>query len=297
LRDCLDFRPVRRNATNALDSGTVTTTFDVDSTTTGPKVPKNGSDIILDYSYYLPRIDKVVLNKNRTFDVIKGIPKLNAVAPKDKDDTMNLYILNEPAYVANTGDISVQYINNKRYTMRDIGTIEKRIENLEYYTSLSLLEQDAINKQDLTILDSTNLPRFKNGIVVDAFKGHSVADVTSSEYQASIDPTNQELRPSFNVTSRMLTFDAANSASYLQTGPLVTVAASNTAFVNQPYASKSMNINPFNVVNYLGKITLNPSTDVWVDTSKKPDVLVNLNGDKDAWDLILTATNNSPFAY
>jgi hypothetical protein len=73
LRDCLDFRPVRKNATNALDSSTVTTTFDVDSSTTGPKVPENGSDIVLDYEYYLPRIDKVVLNKNRTFDVIKGV--------------------------------------------------------------------------------------------------------------------------------------------------------------------------------------------------------------------------------
>jgi hypothetical protein len=294
LRDCLDFRPVRKNATASIGSSVQ---FDVDSTTTGPKVPKNGSDIILDYSYYLPRVDKVVLNKNRTFDVIKGIPSLNPVAPKDKDDTMNLYILTEPAYVANTGDISVQYINNRRYTMKDIGNIDKRVENLEYYTSLSLLEQDAVNKQDLTILDSTNLPRFKNGIIVDGFKGHSVGDVASAEYAASIDPIKQELRPSFNVTSRMLTFDAANSSTYLQTGPFVTVGASNTAFVNQAFASKAMNINPFNVVNYLGKITLNPSTDVWVDTSKKPDVLVNIGGDKDAWDLLLEKSGASAFSY
>ena len=297
LRDCLDYRPVRKNATNALDGTTVTTTFDVDSSTTGPKVPDNGGDITLDYSYYLPRVDKIVLNKNRTFDVIKGTPSLTPVQPTDKDDSMNLFIITEPAYVANTGDISVQYINNRRYTMKDIGAIDKRVENLEYYTSLSLLEQDAVNKQDLTILDSTNLPRFKNGIVVDGFKGHSVADVTSSEYSASIDPNDKELRPSFNVSSRMLTFDAANSTNYLQTGSFVTASASNTAFVNQELASKTLNINPFNVVNYIGKISLNPPSDVWVDTTRKPDVLVNLAGDKDAWDLILTATNNSPYAY
>ena len=233
LRDSLDYRPVRKNATNALDGTTVTTTFDVDSSTTGPKIPSNGDNITLDFSYYLPRVDKVVLNKNKTFEVLKGSPSLTPVQPKDKDDAMNLYILTEPAYVANTGDITVEYINNRRYTMRDIGGIEKRVENLEYYTSLSLLEQDAVNKQDLTILDSTNLPRFKNGIVVDSFKGHSVADVTSSEYLAAIDPTNQELRPSFNVSSRMLTFDSANSTGFLQTGPFVTVAASNTVFVTQ----------------------------------------------------------------
>ena len=294
LRDCLDFRPVRRNATAAL-GGSVS--FDVDTTTTGPKIPENGSDIILDYSYYLPRIDKVVLNKNKTFDIVKGIPSLNPVVPKNQNDSMNLYILREPAYVANTSDISVQYINNRRYTMRDIGGLDTRIGNLEYYTSLSLLEQSAVNKQDLTILDSTNLPRFKNGIIVDGFKGHSIGDVTSREYQASIDTVRQELRPSFNVSTRTLNFDSANSTNYLQTGPFVTVSASNTAFVSQPLASKTMNINPFNVVNYLGKIILNPPSDVWVDTSRRPEVLVNLGGDKDAWDLILQATNASPFTY
>jgi hypothetical protein len=297
LRDCLDFRPIRKNATNALDSSTVTTTFDVDSSTTGPKIPENGSDILLDYSYYLPRVDTVVLNKNRTFDVIQGTPSLVPVQAKNKDDAMNLYILTEPAYVANTSDISVEYINNRRYTMRDIGTIEKRVENLEYYTSLSLLEQDAVNKQDLTILDSTNLPRFKNGIIVDSFKGHSVADVTSIEYAGAIDPKNQELRPTFNISSRMLTFDAANSSNYLQTGPFVTVSASNTSFVNQPLASKSININPFNVVNYIGKVQLNPSSDVWVDTTKKADVLVNIGGDKDAWDLVMKGLSTAGYEY
>jgi hypothetical protein len=290
LRDSLDFRPVRKNATAVLGS---TIEFDVDSSTTGPKIPENGSDIILDYDYYLPRIDKVVLNKNRTFDVIKGEPSLNPVPPANKDESMNLYVLRESAYVANTSDIQVQYINNRRYTMRDIGTLDTRIGNLEYYTSLSLLEQDAFNKQDLTILDTTNLPRFKNGIVVDSFKGHSVADVTSPEYIAAIDPKYQELRASCNVSSRMLNFDGANSTSYLQTGPFVTVGATSTTFVTQDLASKTMNINPFNVVNYLGKIILNPPTDIWVDTDKKADVLVNIGGDKDAWDLILESTDTA----
>lgn len=294
LRDSLDFRPVRKNATAALGSSVE---FDVDASTTGPKIPENGSDILLDYSYYLPRIDRVVLNKNRTFEVNKGNPNLNPSIPRPKDDTMNLYILREPAYVSDTEEIQVQYINNRRYTMRDIGAIDTRVGNLEYYTSLSLLEQDALSKQDLTILDTTNLPRFKNGIVVDAFKGHSVADITSPEYIAAIAPKEQELRPACNVSSRMLNFDAANSTSYLQTGPFITVAAANTTFVTQDLASKTININPFNVVNYLGKIILNPPTDIWVDTDKKADVLVNLGGDKDAWDLILEATNASAFTY
>lgn len=284
LRDCLDYRPVRTIPTSATTANTVT--FDVSSTTTGPKIPKNGSDILLDYQYYLPRIDKIALNKNKTFEVIKGIPSLTPVEPKDKDGSMTMYVLGEPAYTANTSDIQVRYIDNRRYTMRDIGDISKRVENLEYYTSLSLLEQSAFNKQDLTILDSTNLPRFKNGIVVDSFKGHSVADVGANEYKAAIDPQIQELRPSFNISSHLLTFSAANSSNYTLNGPLLTSNATHSLFVNQNKASKAININPFNVTNYLGKIQLDPASDVWIDTQKQPDVLVNLQGDKDAWNLI-----------
>ena len=294
LRDCLDFRPVRKAATAAIGTSVV---FDVDPSTTGPKIPRYGSDIILDFSYYLPRIDKLVLNKSKYFEIIKGIPSLNPVIPRDTQDTMNLYLLTEPAYVANTSDITVTYFNNRRYTMKDIGALDTRIGNLEYYTSLSLLEQDAINMQDSTTTFSANLQRFKNGIVVDSFKGHSVADVTAIDYKASIDVKAQELRPTFNITPASLNFDASNSSSYLQSGPFVTVLANNTPFVNQSLASRVMNINPFNVVNYIGKITLNPPSDIWVDITKKPDVTVNLGGDKDAWALIEDVVNNSPFTY
>ena len=288
LADCLDFRPIRAVPTTPTLANTVT--FDVDSTTTGPKIPENGSDIILSYNYYLPRIDKVALNKNRSFEVIQGIPSLNPVPPQDKDGAMTLYVLREPAYLANTSNVNIEYVDNRRYTMRDIGTISKRVSNLEYYTSLSLLEQSAVNKQDLTILDSTNTPRFKNGIIVDSFTGSSVASVASPDYKAAIDPKINEMRPTFNVSSRMLNFNPATSSNYLQSGPLVTANATHTMFIDQNKASKVYNVNPFNVINYLGKIKLDPPSDVWVDTSKQPDVLVNLEGDKDAWAQIAQAS-------
>jgi len=291
LRDSLDFRPVRANSTIATAN---TVVFDVSAGTTGPKIPDNGSDIILDYEYFLPRIDKVVLNKSRLFEVVKGIPSLTPVEPKDKDNAMTLYTLRNPAYVANTSEIDIQYINNRRYTMRDIGAIEKRVENLEYYNTLSLLEQETFAKQDLTILDSQNLPRFKNGIIVDSFNGHSVADIFRSDYKAAIDPSRKELRPSFNISSHLLTFDPATSTGFTRRGAFITATSTSTAFINQNKSSRFINVNPFNIVNYLGKIELEPKTDIWVDIDRRPDVLVNLEGDKDVWQLI---TDLIPWQY
>ena len=294
LRDCIDFRPVRKNATGSL-AGAVE--FRVGSLSDNPKIVQAGSDIIVSYQYYLPRIDKVVLNKNRTFEVIKGISARTPQEPKNKDNAMTLYILTNPAYVADTRDINVEYINNRRYTMRDIGNIDKRVQNLEYYTSLSLLEQDTLTKQDLTILDSTNTPRFKNGIVTDSFTGHSVADVFREEYEASIDIVKKELRPSFNVSAFILDFDSANSTNHMIFGPLVTANGTSSDFVDQPIASKSININPFQVTTFLGKIELRPSSDIWVDTITRPDVLINIGNDKDAWDLLLTTSGASNWQY
>jgi hypothetical protein len=292
LRDCLDFRPVRAAATVATAN---TVTFDVDSSTTGPKIPENGSDIILSYQYYLPRNDKIILNKDRTFEVIKGISSLYPEDPKDKDNAMTLYILRSPAYVANTSNVTTQYINHRRYTMRDIGAIEKRVENIEYYTALSLLEQNAISKQDLTILDSANLPRFKNGIVVDSFDGHSVADVAKVDYRASIDTQAKELRPSFNITPITLEFDAANSSGFQQNGSSIIISTTDTTFISQPKASRSLSVNPFNVTSYIGKVFIDPTTDIWLDTNRQPEVVINVGGTKDVWDRITSLT--SPFDF
>jgi hypothetical protein len=285
LRDVLDFRPVRLDATTG--SG-LNVSFDVNSASTGPKIIKNGSLAIVDYRFYLPRIDKVVLNKNKTFEVITGNAQLDPVVPKDKDDTMTLYILTNGPYVANASQIQVEYKNNKRYTMRDIGSLEKRIENLEYFTSLSLLEQETLTKQDLTINDGNGLQRFKNGILVDSFTGSSVADISNEDFNASIDPSKKELRPSFDIVSYNLRFDPTTSSNYLQSGPFITSSAAAVTLIDQPKASRYINVNPFNVINYLGKIVLDPSSDIWTDTTTKPDVLVNLTGDLDAWEFLNT---------
>ena len=44
-----------------------------------------------------------------------------------------------PIYFYKTDD-EIEQVDNRRYTMRDIGKLERRIENVEYYTQLSLLE-------------------------------------------------------------------------------------------------------------------------------------------------------------
>lgn len=277
LRDCIDFRPRRQDAdfNNIFDEEV----FGI-----------SGLTFETDFSYYLARIDKIILTKDRTFEVLTGVPSLFPVSPSDKDNAMTLYTLVLPPYTNTTGEIRQRYNDNRRYTMRDIGTLEKRISSLEYYTSLNLLEQTAKNQE---IQDDTGANRFKNGILVDPFTGHKIGDVLNVDYLCSVDPQNQELRPAFNPRSLDLELSATNSTDYARIGAFLTLPYTVVTFLDQSIASKAINVNPFNTVSFIGQIKLDPTSDNWVDRNQAPDVNVNLEGDADAWEALAFDVNKT----
>lgn len=294
LRDTLDFRPVRANANNAAGANT---TNDINSNTvsleisTSPNggVPDMDGTFTQNINYYLGRTDKIVLTRDREFVVKQGVPSLNPVTPADDEDSMTLYTLQIPAYTFDIADIQTKYIDNRRFTMRDIGKLERRIENLEYYTSLSLLEKETAAR-DITSNSGTDSlfnpqgSRFKNGILVDPFKGHSIGDVSSTDYKSSIDFDLQELRPSFDSDNFRFYYNSSNSSSVTLTGNVVTLPYTSNVMVKQPLSSNTfIDVNPFNFVNFIGNLTLDPSSDTWFDTTARPDVLVNIEGVNDAW--------------
>jgi len=265
LRDCIDFRPRRTDTANTIEN---------------IELPAPNTNWSADYSYYLPRTDTVYLSRERKFGNNEGVPALFQVPPQRLEGTMNLYTLKIPAYTFKASDVQVEYIENKRYTMRDIGNLEKRIDNLEYYTSLSLLEQETEN---LTIKDTSGLDRFKNGILADPFRGHSVGDVSNNDYKCSIDFAERILRPGFNSDLTDVVYESSLSQNVAKTGDIISLPFSVESFIDQPVASKSVNVNPYAVLAWVGTVDLTPPNDNWIDTNTQPDVIVNLQGENDAW--------------
>ena len=221
--------------------------------------PDSDTTTTLDYDYYLPRIDKLVLTRDRQFEVLKGKPNTNPVAPPDDEDSMTLYTLNIPAYTFALTDIETRYIDNKRFTMRDIGKIEKRVERLEYFTSLSILEKET-EARDITAdgsrdsLFNTTGSRFKNGILVDPFAGHSIGDVTRDEYNSAVHFAEKQLRPAFFSDNFRFNYNSALSNNATKTGDLVTLPFTSTSFIEQPMTSNTASVNPFNIVNFIGNV-------------------------------------------
>jgi len=265
LADALDFRPYINTVDNRsrLDPDTV--------------IKLNTLEV------YLPRYDKVVVSNVGDFNVVKGTPTLNPIIPPTPGDSMSLYELFVPAYTFDAGEITIKYIDNRRYTMRDIGNIEKRVKNLEYYTSLSLLEQEATEKKIFTDLGEE---RFKNGILVDSFIGHNIGNPFDANYKCAIDPSLGVLRPSYETTNVLFGVESAYRSQ-----ETVSLPYTEVPLITQPYASISESVNPFDLAAWLGVIKLDPSSDEWKETRRRPDVIVNSTGASDAIQFLADEAN------
>lgn len=273
LRDCLDFRPKINDAgTSFSGSGSSTTEF-ID-----PEI-----DLITDYQYYLPRTDKLVVDKDSIVKVVKGISSLDPKEPKTPDDSLALYVIKQNPYVFSLNDdVNLLEVDNKRYTMRDIGRIEKRVKNLEYYTVLSLLERDA---QQAQIQDELGFERFKNGFLVDSFTGHGIGDsVDNPDYSVSVNFTTKEASPPVSSKFFKLKEFATNNSSrssnnYVLSGDLISLPYNEVVFIENKFSSKTENLNPFSVVKFNGQLVLDPPGDIWFDDTRSPDIIVDSKSD------------------
>jgi hypothetical protein len=259
LGDYIDFRP-RKDASGNFTSSTVY-----------GEVIQPSSTIRADITYYLPRADIIVVNSKGEFKDVRGIPSLSPVVPDVPQDSMKLYELYLNAYTASTADVSIKSVDNRRYTMRDIGALETRIANVEYYTSLSSLENKANNVE---VLDpTTGLNRFKNGFAADGFTNFAMADANSPEWSASMDVNVGQLNPSFAENGVDLYVSAVSAA--VKPSKVFLQSYSEAAAVSQPYATTTININPYAVYAWVGSIALTPDRDYWTDVYYNQPIIIN----------------------
>ena len=169
--------------------------------------------------------------------------------------------------------------------MKDIAELDSRIDRIEELVTLSLLEQSALN---MNVRDAvTGLDRFKNGIVVDTFSDHSKGDVGNSQYRNSIDPKNTHMRaPHFTdqveLEETAQTFDERRGNGYRINNGIITCDYESQRFLQNPLATRFINLQPFTVFTYDGNMTLTPSIDTFQDITRLPDLVIEDNNLFDA---------------
>ena len=300
LRDFLDFRPVAvlqhsfdsAPGTGQSASGNVwNINFDsadaLNPAGAPPLIhllPEPGGTHISDITYFLPRKDRIVaatkgIRGERlaqgSIRYIQGVPSFTPELPSIPEGSMPLYNINLNAHTTDKRDLSTELYTAKRYTMSDINRLERRIDQIEEITSLSLLE---LNTSTLSVVDSSGNPRTKSGFLVDNFKDYTFTDVTSSEQRASIDPLTGYLTPFAIPRSNRLLFDSADAASNTKLkGDLLYLGMTDSAmpFLTQLLATTTENINPFAVITSNGHIELSPASDTWMETQWAADDVIS----------------------
>lgn len=292
LRDSLDFRPSRKNGTTTYVFETVAPT-DVD---TGVFIPQDLSNWYGDYSFYLGRKDKLILSKDKSFQVVQGVPSVNPIFPTEPDGSLVIANLTHEPYTAympseapvgTLPSISTEKVQHRRWTMKDISDLQTRVNNIEYYTSLNVLEQNASNLQ---VADNNGLNRFKNGILVDDFSSYGTADSANPDFSVSIDRVTKQMTAAQSVTNYPLQSSVIYetlgnpSAQPAQLGYQIstvgkgsnyfTLPFTTTPIITQQLASNTVNLNPFTTPVYQGVCYLNPPMDNWVDNTQAPDLLL-----------------------
>ena len=286
LKNVIDFRPkvdVNAIIPGYLDKSLLEVTEGSFSGNGSVIASTPAPDSNLEYTFsfsqvqYLDRIDGVFLTQKGNFVVKEGNSSLNPTKPDPIEDAVALFYAYIPAYTKTSKDVRITPVDNRRYTMRDIGKLEKRIERLEYYTTLSILEQQALNMQ---VKDSVGLDRFKSGFFVDNFEAHR-GNLKSLDHICAIDPQQSVLRPqskedSIDLVEVNVREDQRSVSGYKKTGSLVSLPYTDLELLGNSAASKELNPNPFVVLQYVGDGVVSPSIDQWYDQKEEP-IIVDTN--------------------
>jgi len=315
LRDYIDFRaPASLTANdtgvvdlansvsvnNAISYAIVnpSSTLTLQVPTNGLNVPSYGGNFEADYTMYLPRKDLVFITKDKQIKVKEGLSSVSPQTPLYPENAMPIAVYTIPSFPSLTTDemdseylvnktsknltrdtstsISTSLLLNRRYSMKDIGKLDDRITNLEYYAQLSLLEKKAT---DMTVTDANGLDRFKNGIFADAFGNRLLSDLTNPEYTICIDEQRSVARP-YNIREYIpITFNSGSSTRATKTGRAITLPYTEVSFLAQPYATKYRS-SAHVAYAWNGKLQLFPSYDNAQDTANGGSISITVDNSK-----------------
>lgn len=234
----------------------------------------SNSTVTYDATYFMSRWDRIVINTQGSMQYVYGTPGVNSY-PETPADSMSLATLIVPAYTRNASLIKFKKDDNRRYTMRDIGALDKRIQNLEYYTTLTMKELDTKN---IKILDADGFDRFKSGLFVSNFKDYGVFDPFNPDtpYSSTLVPEQNKMIPLEYGDYVPVKFSETESTSYRVIGDKIYMPFTEKVEIQQPFATHYQTVNPYLVIQWSPEMVISPSTDAWVETEWAP-VITNIS--------------------
>ncbi len=242
LRDCIDFR-------------------------TSGIMPEPGENPLLDFNYYLSRVDKIVLKSNGDFYAIIGKASKVPVEPSNPANGLVTAKVVVGPYTYSMQQVVVVPTQSMRRTQAGIQQLADDIEKLKYYQAVNAAESAAKENAASAALDA-------KGIFVDPLTGTGRCDFGFSkngiEFTASIDADRQVVRLPVSLDARELVVDLENSTNVQRVGRSLCFAFEESLFQSQLRSTQCLAVNPYEFYSWLGILMLDPEQDVFTDIEQRP---------------------------
>ena len=119
--------------------------------------PKPNTLGTVDFEYFLSKIVSVFLRITGEFDVVEGVSVENPTEPKEIEGTMKIATAFVPAYTFRPTDINITRERNQRFTMKDIGKLQKEFKILNIIQVLPCLKEMQNHLKSLMQMDLIDL--------------------------------------------------------------------------------------------------------------------------------------------
>ena len=284
LLSAIDFRPYAANTANlstTVAGASVNPVATLSFAATDRMFPVPDSILSQTVEHFLDRVDIVTLSPDSTIDVVRGRPGTSA-RPKAPAGAMVLNAIRVPGYPANPSIVSnnvsqilarrtknetftsaraLSRIVSPTFTRRDVevnqpgaftksdaGKLRRRVADIEYYVSLSLIESQMRAKVIPSRVDPS-IDRYKYGFFADDFNTAASSELASPEWRADLE--NGKLVPHKEVV--VVPHSNANGvpAAYTEYNFLSQLNATNAA------STTGANTTP-TTVKYVGTLVPTP---------------------------------------
>jgi hypothetical protein len=259
LRDSIDFRPRRLDDTIYQNYS--------------PAVfPLSFINTEVDITYYLGRIDRLyVVSSLQNYDapynkffIEAGVPAENPVAPLDGSDSSKLSIatITIPPYTFSSFGVNIEYTDNTRYTMKDIGEISNLVQKLDRTVKIHAMQIEVL--QATIMNEDTGEILVKSGVLIEDFSDLEKSDLLNNQFMCIVAREYKECFPAFNAYN--VDLRVIQDQDIFQFNDIITMPFEEDVLISQSEANSVLNVNPGAIDDSRGRVRL----------SKKNSFIVNL---------------------
>ena len=252
LENYLDFRPRVQNTaivTANSNQATINPSSNTSFYTSDKIFPDPSSSYRFNYSYYVPRKDRVVIDYEGNISLLEGTPSETPEPTEEPRDAITIGIIDVPPYptfpeildsnilslmnkrIGSSSSISQRrdkytirdvfdvnsYIGKKlakRYTMEDIGRLDRRLEKAEASIAINAItvgSSNNINNPVVGAPTANTINGVKTGLFTDNFNDYNQSEINNFEMTAIINQSEGKLVPKTKNLNLYCNFNYANT--------------------------------------------------------------------------------------